>query len=384
MNVATKSVTIQQLDPLGTLDGRPIIFTSAVSILGIGILMTVLNLGAQAHPVLTWAALVFITLASAILVISTSPLRAPFSAEMHALVIGSLVIAFTLSSAALGSGNSITTVVWASLLIGIACMALAPFRPVTELIVVGVTASILTGLIAFVEYSIIPRDAPALLVVIATITPVLTMSLGGSAFAYSLTQTHVHWASRARRAALQELEREQVSVARSVQQDRVTILNRDVLPLLVELAEHGIISPEDRARAAEYSESIRSLMVTELNRSWLESLVASSFGPLDDGYRVRDPHRLATAMTPSQRTALRAAVLAVAAGKELARESVRLVIEKSAGGATIIVTATVASTESSWRSSLAPYFAVLRVVFTGLRITYRSPSLIVRFTYDTH
>jgi hypothetical protein len=214
-------------------------------------------------------------------------------------------------------------------------------------------------------------------------TPVLALSLGGSAFARSLAQSHAQWELRARRAAHRQLERQHVSIARSVQQDRVTILNRDVVPLLVALTKRGIVSPDDRTRAAEYSESIRDLMVTEVNRNWLESVVANSIGARDVGTLVSDPHRLAAAMTASQRTALRAAIQAVATGDELARESVRLVIEKTDVGAVIIVTATVSSSESSWRSSLAPYFAVLRVVFTGLRISYRSPSLIVRFTYDT-
>jgi len=119
-----------------------------------------------------------------------------------------------------------------------------------------------------------------------------------------------------------------------------------------------------------------------VNRSWLESVVASSFGVLDDGNRVKDPHRLAAAMTAHQRTALRAAVLATASGDELAVDSVRLVIEKTSSGAVIIVHATTVTSESSWRPSLSPYFAVLRVVFTDLQISYRSPSLTVRFTYD--
>ncbi|MGV8852900.1 MAG: hypothetical protein ACOH1M_10090 [Rhodoglobus sp.] len=383
MNAASGSVTVQGLDPLGTLDGRPVSVTAALGIVVIGATMTVLSWGAIAHPLLAVAALVLIMLASATLIVATNPLRAPFSGGMHALVIGLLVIAYALSSVSLVDGGSQVTNYWGPLITGIACMALAPYRPVTELVAVGVTASIFTGFIALVRYPVSNVDASSMIVVLAAMTPVLAMSLGGSTFAHSLAQTHLRWESRARRASRRQLERQHVGVARSVQQDRVTILNRDVVPLFVEIVQRGIVSPDDRVRAAQYSESIRKLMVTELNRSWLESVVSNSFGELDDGYRVQDPHRLASAMTTSQQTALRAAILAVATGDELSRETVRLVIEKTAAGATIIVTATVGSSESSWRSSLAPYFAVLRVVFTGLRISYRSPSLIVRFTYDT-
>jgi len=383
VSATTEPVTIQQRDPLGTLDGRPISVSAAASVLVLGAVMSWLNTDAIVYPLLAIAALLLIASASATLVVATSPLRPPISGRMHALVIGLLVFAYALSSASLGGQDSLVNYYWGTMVIGIMCMAMAPYRPVSDLVTVGVVAAVVTGIITLVQPSTFNGEVTPMIALLASMTPVLALSLGGSAFASSLAQSHARWELRARRAAHRQLERQHVSVARSVQQDRVTILNRDVVPLLVALTKHGIVSPDDRTRAAAYSESIRDLMVTEVNRSWLESIVANSFGARGVGSRVRDPHRLAAAMTASQRTALRAAILAVATGDELARESVRLVIEKTDVGAVVIVTATVSSSESSWRSSLAPYFAVLRVVFTGLRITYRTPSLIVRFTYDT-
>jgi hypothetical protein len=357
--------------------------SAAASVLVLGAVMSWLNTDAIVYPLLAIAALLLIASASATLVVATSPLRPPISGRMHALVIGLLVFAYALSSASLGGQDSLVNYYWGTMVIGIMCMAMAPYRPVSDLVTVGVVAAVVTGIITLVQPSTFNGEVTPMIALLASMTPVLALSLGGSAFASSLAQSHARWELRARRAAHRQLERQHVSVARSVQQDRVTILNRDVVPLLVALTKHGIVSPDDRTRAAAYSESIRDLMVTEVNRSWLESIVANSFGARGVGSRVRDPHRLAAAMTASQRTALRAAILAVATGDELARESVRLVIEKTDVGAVVIVTATVSSSESSWRSSLAPYFAVLQVVFTGLRITYRTPSLIVRFTYDT-
>jgi hypothetical protein len=355
---------------------------------GVGVLVfsavaTWLNWGTIVHPLLASAALLAVASTSLMLVVGTSPLRAPFTRSRHAVAVGSSLIAFAMSSASLGDSAALMTAYWAPVVVGTSCMVLAPYRPVRELVAVGILASSVTGFIALVRSTALTTDASPVIVMLFSITPVLAMSLGGAAFARSLALSHQRWESRAKYGALRQIEREHLTVARSVQQDRVTILNRDVVPLLTALSKRGIVSPDDRARAAEYSASLRQLMVTEVNRSWLESVVASSFGALDDGNRVRDPHRLASGMTAHQRTALRAAVLAVATGDELVWDSVRLAIEKTPSGAVIIVHATVASSESSWRSSLAPYFAVLRVVFTGLHISYNSPSLIVRFTYDT-
>ncbi|GHD83183.1 hypothetical protein CLV85_2039 [Salinibacterium amurskyense] len=383
MRSIVDTTTVQQLDPLGTLDGRPAGIVAVVGSLVFSVVVTANRAGQIEDPFLANAALFFIAVSAVLYIVTTSPIRPPFSGGLHALIVGLLIIAFALSSASIGSGGALLTDFWGPLVIGVMCMALAPYRPIAELVTLGIVASIFTGFIGLVQSSVADVAAPPMIVVLFTMTPVLTMSLGGAAFARSLASTHKRWEARARRAARRQLDREHDSVARSVQQDRVTILNRDVVPLFTELAQRGIVSPEDRARAAQYSESIRSLMVSEVNRSWLESVVATSFGALDDGRRVQDPQRLATAMTPHQRTALRAAVLAVASGTDLIADTVRLRIEKTPTGAAITVTGSVGSNESSWRSTLAPYIAVLRVVFTGLRISYRSPSLTVRFTYDT-
>ncbi|QAV71142.1 hypothetical protein ESZ53_12240 [Salinibacterium sp. UTAS2018] len=383
MKAIVDTSTVQQLDPLGTLDGRPAGIVAVVGSLAFGIAITWSRAAEIEYPFLANAALFFIAISAVFYIASTSAIRPPLGGGMHALIIGMLIVAFALSSASVGSGGESLSDVWGPITIGVACMALAPYRPIAELVTLGIVASIFTGFIGLVQSSVADFAAPPMIVVLYTMTPVLTMSLGGAAFARSLASTHKRWEARARRAARRQLDREHDSVARSVQQDRVTILNRDVVPLFTELAQRRIVTPEDRARAAQYSDSIRGLMVSEVNRSWLESVVAMSFGALDDGRRVQDPHRLATAMTPHQRTALRAAVLAVASGTDLVAESVRLRIEKTPTGALITVSGSVGSNELSWRSSLAPYLAVLRVVFTGLRISYRSPSLTVRFTYDT-
>ena len=379
----TSSVSVQRIDPLGTLDGRPVALAAAISIFVFAVVMTWHNSADITGPLWAVAAVLFVALTSLVIVVATGPLRPPFSRSMHLAAVFSAVIAFACSSVSIGHIDDLMSDYWAPIVIGVTCMTLAPYRPVSELLIVGVAASVLVGLIAVGEAPVAGFESSSIVAALFSPTPVLAMSFGGAAFARSLVLSHQRWESRARTGARRQREREHVSVARSVQQDRITILNRDVVPLFTELSERGIVSPEDRARAAEYSASLRLLMVTEVNRSWLEAVVASSFGALDDGNRVRDPHRLASGMTAHQRTALRAAVLAVATGGELVRDSVRLAIEKSPSGAVIIVHAIVASSESSWRSSLAPYFAVLRVVFTGLQISYNSPSLIVRFTYDT-
>ncbi|MGV8876626.1 MAG: hypothetical protein ACOH1K_03845 [Rhodoglobus sp.] len=383
MSEPTGPVTIQQLDPLGTLDGRPLSIAAAVAVLAVSTVMTSVNSDSITNPVLAVAALALIGVASATLIVTISSLRTLFSRAMHSVVIGLLVLAYALSSASLGGAALPMTNYWGTVIIGAMCLALAPYRPVAQQITVGVLASIVVGTIGLVSATFLKPDAPMALVFLASMTPVLTMALGGAAFTGSLAHTHLRWVTHAQGAAHRQREGQQLGVERSVQQDHITILNRDVVPLFTELAERGTISEADRARAAKHSESIRRLMVTEVNRSWLEAVVAHTFGALDDGDRVRDPHRLAALMTASQRAALRTAIQAVAIGTELSRESVRLVIEKTESGAVVIVTAAVLSSESVLRSTLAPYLAVLRVVFTGLQTSYRSPALTVRFTYDT-
>ncbi|TQO19411.1 hypothetical protein FB472_0959 [Rhodoglobus vestalii] len=376
-------LAMQQLDPLGTLDGRPISVVTGIGILALASVTSWLHWDTITHPTLAVLALLAVASVSLVLIVGTSSSRAPFTALTHVAAIGLSLIAFALSSASFDSSYGLMTAAWGPVVVGATCMALTPYRPVRELVTAGALASIASGFIGLMRSTDSATPANPMVAALFALTPVLAFSLGGAAFARSLVLSHQRWESVAKHGARRQLEREHASVARSVQQDRVTILNRDVVPLFTELAKRGIVSPDDKERAAAYSSTLRQLIVIEANRSWLELVVASAFGALDDGTRVRDPHRLAQAMTAQQRTALRTAVEAVANGNQIVPSSVRLVIDKTNAGAVIIVRATLSSPESSWRSTLAPYLAVLRVVFTTLQVSHRSSSLTVRFTFDT-
>ena len=146
MSTPIDTATVQQLDPLGTLDGRPASIAAVVGALAFSAMVTWSNLATIAHPVLANLALVFIALSAITFVVGTSPLRPRFSGELHAIVVGFVVIGFALSSASQGDAGALLTDFWGPMVIGTTCLSVAPYRPIPEIVAVGVAASIFTGL----------------------------------------------------------------------------------------------------------------------------------------------------------------------------------------------------------------------------------------------
>jgi hypothetical protein len=144
------------------------------------------------------------------------------------------------------------------------------------------------------------------------------------------------------------------------------------------------LSADDRDRALEISDTIRKLMVADVDRSWLEAVVRQAAGAAARPDAVRDPSRVASAMSTDQRTAIRALIVAIAGhpGFDPAAFSVRM----SDAGATAhgIVRASFSPAEPAPRSAFGPYVAVLRVAFVDLQVDLAPTTLTVRFSYDRH
>jgi hypothetical protein len=125
-------------------------------------------------------------------------------------------------------------------------------------------------------------------------------------------------------------------------------------------------------------------MVAEADRSWLEQVLA------DPSTRasgvVVDVDRAAGRMTAAHRTSLRALLVAFGETEAVQPETVRIALEVDAEEERVEARITVATAvaESSVRHRLAPYFAVLRIVFDDLQVDPAPPLLTLRFSYDQH
>ena len=128
-------------------------------------------------------------------------------------------------------------------------------------------------------------------------------------------------------------------------------------------------------------------MVEEVDRSWLEALielagVRRTNRPGAARVVVSDPHRVASAMTVSQRIAIRAFLVAFTDIPGFTRDQLRIVLSDNGGRSRGVIIAQVPFTENITRSNFAPFFAVVRAVFTNMEVDFVQPELTLRFSYD--
>jgi hypothetical protein len=337
-------------------------------------------------PAAAVGALAALGAAGVVLVLASSPLRAPLTRWSVAGVVALGALASVLAAVASAGHNSMVRDDWASLAVGLLLVGLAPYRPALDLVVAGLASAVVLTAVVLVEREAFLTDVPVLVFVVVAVTPVLALSLAGASFSAAFTTLVERWiagASSARQASADEFRS---SVARSVQQDRVTILNRDVAPFFGEVVAAGAVTEADVERARRISADLRSTMVAEADRSWLEQVLA------DPSTRVSgvvvDVGRAAGRMTAAHRTSLRALLVAFGESDAVLPDTVRIELEQGLDAEEERVEArisvTTAVSESAVRHRFAPYLAVVRIVFDDLQVDPAPPLLTLRFSYDQH
>ncbi|MBD8585022.1 hypothetical protein IFT90_10690 [Frigoribacterium sp. CFBP 8766] len=376
----------QQVDPLGALSSRPVTALAAVAAVVYAAVSTVVTRDEIVTPAAAVGALAALGAAGVVLVLASSPLRAPLTRWSVAGVVGLGALAGVLAAVASAGHNSMVRDDWASLAVGLLLVGLAPYRPALDLVVAGLASAVVLTAVVLVEREAFLTDVPVLVFVVVAVTPVLALSLAGASFSAAFTTLVERWiagASSARQASADEFRS---SVARSVQQDRVTILNRDVAPFFGEVVAAGVVTEADVERARRISADLRSTMVAEADRSWLEQVLA------DPSTRVSgvvvDVGRAAGRMTAAHRTSLRALLVAFGESDAVRPDTVRIELEQGLDAEEERVEARIsvatASSESAVRHRFAPYLAVVRIVFDDLQVDPAPPLLTLRFSYDQH
>jgi hypothetical protein len=338
-----------------------------------------------AEPLFIVLALIALGFACLVVIVQTSPLRAPLSARVHAAVLIPTLLAAALSAAAGWGADRYVRDDWAPISLGLLFLALSCYRPARELVGAGIVSAILLGFLVLLQAPGFSTDAPPVAFVLQSVTPMLSLCFGSAMFSSIFVASLERWHRRASRATASLTREVRDGIARSVQQDRVTILNRDVVPFFSDVLTRGAVVEEDRDRARAIADSIRRVMVAEADRSWLETVIehAGSNSIHGQGFSglVQDEQRLASLMTTDQRTAVRAFIVALFELPAFDPTSLSIVLSKRGGGSRGVFTARTDPADYSIKAALAPYFAVMRVVFTDLRVDISEPVLAIRISY---
>jgi len=380
--VTDRERTPQQVDPVGALASRPVSLITVLAALVVAVSATLSGRAQIVDPAAAVGAVAALAAAGLVLVLSASPLRAPFRRRSLVAVVVLSCAAVALEALGLLGQNELVRDDWSSLAVGVLLLGVAPYRPAVEILAAGLVVAVVVAAVVLLERPWFVTAVPTTTFVIVAVVPVVALSAAAASFSRTFTLLVERWIDRAttfRRASADELR---ASIARSVQQDRVTILNRDVVPFFASLVDRGAVTAADAQRARDIADQLRVSMVAEADRSWLEHLFVSPTSGVSG--IVVDPDFVASAMTPDHRTSLRALLVAFGERDGVQADDVRVDLRRVDDRVEALVSVPTTVGEFVVRRRFAPWFAVLRIVFGDLQVDATSPLLTLRFSYDQH
>jgi hypothetical protein len=373
----------QEYDPLGALGSRPLaIFIGSASVAWAA-LASLFSRDVPGSPTLSTLTVLLVAGASGVLVVGSSPFRAPFTRGAFAVLCGLLGLATVLSVAAQWGPDRLALNDFMVLVTAACVLVAAPYRPWRDVLVGGIGLAVVDGLSWGVAAAVFPNHVPAPVVALIAAAPTLVITTGAVVF----SSTFVGLAERVQiRAGSYSVERaERDGIAASVQQDRVTILARDVAPFFEELRGRDAITDADRERARQISDGIRRVMVADADRTWLDQALLAEDAA---AATVEDPDALIRGMDADQRTVVRTFLRAVLRASTVDPAGVRIVVERPTDPTSrrvgMLVEVAVADSDVGIHRAFDAYFAVLRVTFPDLDVAVRPSSLALRFSYDQH
>lgn len=380
--------TRQQLDPAGTTGVWPVTITICGGAFGYAFLVTVLNLDGTSNRAYAVVALLALGMAGFIVIWTSKPSRAPLTGRSHLVAHSLGFAAIALEAVSHWGVDAHLQDDWGPIALGFVLVALSPYRPATELASSGILSSIGVGFLTLLQIRSFSTEAPASAFIVVAVTPMLALCLSAATFSYGTVVAVERWRKRSMEASATLVRDFQGGIARSVRKDRVTILDRDVLPFFAEVLAKRELSPEDRERARDIADAIRRVMVEEVDRSWIETIIELTQrdtprpGSISDV--VSDPDHVASAMSIDQRTAIRALLVALLEQPGFDWADLRIVFVAVDDRCHSLISATVRLPKRSMRTRFAPYVAIIRALFTNLEVDFTQQMLALRFSYELY
>src|SRR5690554_2387931 len=379
----------QQLDPIGTFGNNLATILYSLIAFGLSTGIVVRDFDRIGNSPLAVVGLLFLGVSCSYVVFASNSIRAPFTRQAMTitLLLALVGCAFEMASQ-WGDAHKILGS-WGPLSLGFLLLAMGPYRPPREITAAGSVAAVFFGFLIVVQAGSSVLGLPVLATVAVSVMPILALAYAGAAHSKAVVDGLERWHRRVMRPGRVVTRDDEAGIARSVQQDRVTILNQDVLPFFLEIIDKPAISNADRERARDIAASVRKVMVAEVDRSWLEQAVDKLAPPTSDQRAdaeiapvVRDDDHVANHMSYDQRTALRAFIVALHEGSARASDFMKVELYRDGGVFRVVLVAELEIADFTVRTRFAPYFAVLRVMFADLRLEYLHGVLTLSFSYE--
>lgn len=302
-------LTQQEADPIGAITAAPLVWIGAIAALGTSIALTIVHLPEVGSPLAAVLAIALVAAAGLTAAISAAPGRAPFTTERLWLVVTLAVGAAIAEYISTIGANRILYDDFGPTTVGLLILAIAPFCTWVSLLLAGVLASVVMSLLVVGTASVIALEAPLSTLIAVNSAAVLAMSAAAAGYSYAIIDETLTWQREANRAALKRDAELRAGIARSVQQNRVSVLGREVLPFLAGVMTADRISVADADRARELAEALRRALKAGIESTWLDDLGANLQLSRGIVVIVDDPKGAAVDLGDDQRSALTALLL---------------------------------------------------------------------------
>ena len=268
-------LTQQEADPIGGISAAPIVVVGAVLAFGTAVVLTWVHWSEVSSPLAAALAVVLVGAGGAAAAISALPARAPFTAERLWLVVTLAVGAAITEYVSTVGANRFLYDDFGPLVIGMLILSVAPFCTWLSLLLAGTLSAAVLSILAVGASEYTASTAPIGVLIIVNAAPVIAMSAAAAAYSYAIVAETLAWQREANRAALQRDAELRAGIARSVQQGRVSVLGREVLPFLAGVMTADRISVVDADRARELAEALRGALRAGIESTWLDDLGAN-------------------------------------------------------------------------------------------------------------
>jgi hypothetical protein len=343
----------QEVDPLSWFAGPrlPIVFALAAVVQGVIVTIAFWNDFSDVN--LQFLAMAFFLLAGWQISVFTRPHRAKLGTVQSALAIAIACAGLVVSS--LGTIESEMPVQqwWPGIALGATLASLAPYSSARRMLAYSIPTVAFVAVDGWLVFSRMNHFWPPLGLVTIAAGPTVVAAVSAVVFCYVVASRTMAFLDTS--AADEEVYSAVVPFDETEARRRIARVSARVAPFIQGIARDGIITPADRALAAQIARTLRSELVGVAERSWLDLLAEQT------GMVVSDPGRLADGMNEAQRAALRGLLVAAHDSSVIDQQTVLIELRAQDDGSTAIaLSIDVDLPEGRRLMLLAPYTLTLK------------------------
>jgi len=293
----------QQLDPLAGVTAQAFawVFTFAAFATSAG--LTIVHRVEYHDLGLLLGAFAALAAAGIIVILASSPRRAPFTWRAAVAVHVFCLTAVGLEAAAQWASNAAVRSDWAPLALALLIMATGCFRPALEILgLTAVSASVVAGVTIAGAIVSDATNLPPVIYAGLTAGPILAAGVGAAVFSTTLVRRLQRWRAETGGERLAAVERMRERVRDDLRDERLTMIESEIGPFLRDLLARGETDARTAETARHLADQLRRALVEEADGVWLDGVVGE----------LHDPEGLATRMDETQRAAVEAACTALA------------------------------------------------------------------------